>query len=304
MLTAVLCVLLTAIALYGLGSLRSDAPAAAILAAETAERRVFLRGLAVRQELVVSSALPHARLIVTEGQRVGAEDALGFAYEGEDALRRAGELPRLLASLRAAAAPQSAREARLSLAECLARRDMAALSLAVRGVLYSAFPGGAEEARQDEAQLLERLETLRTLPLDGAELLTAPAAGLFSAHCDGLETLSPSSLSDLTPDTLSLWLSCADERSDAIGRLVTGSTWYFAALADEADAALLVPGTTVPLEISSLPHTPKAKIVSVSEGQNGVCAVVFSLREALSEALCLRQSEAYAVLTNTEDSSD
>ena len=302
MLTAAMCVLFAAVVCYVVFSLRS-LPEPVPEPSEPADASapdIPLCGLVVREEEPLFSPRPHVRLIAEDGQRVGAGDALGCACDTEAQLRRTLELTQLLSALRAAAAPPSAREARLSLSACIARRDMAALSLAVRAVHYSALPDGADTAHRDEARLLDRIEALPPGSDEDAVLLTSPAAGFFCTPYRAADTPAPSELAALTPDTLSRYLSAESEPSAAFGRLITGSTWYFAALAPAENGAALVPGTCVSLTLRALPSAVTAQLLSVSEPDEGVCVVVFALREALAEVLSLRYTEGSVPMPDRE----
>ena len=302
MLTAVLCVLLGTVVSYVFFSLRAlpKAPDAPDSPAPTGTDDILLNALIVREEQVLVSPLPYTRLIVAEGQRVGVSDTLGCAFSSEEDVRSSGEISRLLSALRDAASPPSARAARLTLSACLARQDMGLLSLAGRGVRYAMLPGGAEDARRDEALLSAQAEQLRSLVTVGAELLTSPAAGLFSAQCDGYESLSPAALSDLTPGALEHLLSSGSEPSASYGRLITGSEWRMVSLVPAGDAAHLMEGATVSLELSALSRCVNARVLSVSEEESGVCAAVFSSREALSDVLSLRHAQVRLRLPETE----
>ena len=115
MLTLVFAVLLGAVVSYVFFSLRAriGAPDAPDASEPPCREGIPLHGLLVREEEPLVSLLSHTRLLVEEGQRVGALDALGCAYSSEEELRKAGELDRLLSALRAAASPLPAHAARL-----------------------------------------------------------------------------------------------------------------------------------------------------------------------------------------------
>lgn len=68
----------------------------------------------------------------------------------------------------------------------------------------------------------------------------APVSGVFSAGVDGWEgVVTPAMLDDLTADQLDALLHEQHlPDPNAVGKLITGSTWYFAALINNADTGL------------------------------------------------------------------
>ena len=65
-------------------------------------------------------------------------------------------------------------------------------------------------------------------------------AGVFSASVDGWEgVITPAMLEDITPESLSALLSQQREVDrSAVGKLITDSTWYFAAMLPGTDTGL------------------------------------------------------------------
>lgn len=147
----------------------------------------------------------------------------------------------------------------------------------------------------------ERAETLaadgKKVPAGGAlarteaGLLTAPAPALFFETVDGLERLDPAALEGLTVSgLLSLLEEEPEPEKDALGRLVLEYGWYFAALAEE-DAPLPQPGPCR-LRFAGREEALRGELLSVSEPEEGLRALVIRLTAGDPFYLSLRQTEA------------
>lgn len=151
-------------------------------------------------------------------------------------------------------------------------RAAAAESVKVRGIIIreeqvvcssdvfpASLPGGL------------RLPANTPLCSDGSDL--TPCTGVYYPACDGYESLSPAELEDLTPDKLRELLAAPPEKSEG-AKLITGFAWYFAALAEEDALSSDVKQYTLDFGDG---ETQKARLLSLSEAENGERAAVFRL---------------------------
>ena len=111
-----------------------------------------------------------------------------------------------------------------------------------------------EDLSAQMAELQSQLSSLRAQAGSSVRQITAPQAGLYSAVVDGYENiLTPESLETLTPRTLAALEPDESLRSNRVGKLVLGDTWYglnqtamaAGSLAGGLTAGLLGPRLTV-----------------------------------------------------------
>ena len=134
----------------------------------------------------------------------------------------------------------------------------------------------------------------------GTTRVTASVSGTYSAVADGYEgVLTPESLADMTPSGLAA--VSPQSVSSTVGKIVSGSKWYFAASVSEADAAKLRTGQRLTLRMASgvdfdLPVT----LTRVSEAENGNCLVVTESDKYLAYVTLLREQNAEIVIDEYE----
>lgn len=123
--------------------------------------------------------------------------------------------------------------------------------------------------------------------------LTAQAPALFCADLDGLESLDPEQLEDLSVRELRELLETEPQvPGQALGRLVSGWDWYYAALAPAGTAP--EEGSVCRLRFPGLEELP-ARLVSRREAGEEE-ALVFRLTRGGREALSLRKTGAELIL--------
>jgi len=284
----------------------------------TTEEGFIAPGIIIRDESIISVTHPVVTSLVREGERVsvGMRYLLVYANEGdrELAMRRT-QLESEIAQL----------EERLSLdsgthqsggVEAEIRTELRYLSLSVRQGDLSDLEAQTIALRTlsiagDRTGLQGRLETLRG-DLDRLGNLSAPVrsieaeqAGMYSIRVDGFEYLDRAALTEFTVPAMQELLdrrySPADI-SEGAGKLVRGSTWYYAALIPEAEFEMLhrrfigeLPNRVF-LSVSGMRTSEiSMRIHSLGEVQNGQAVAVFSSNIALIETLGIRHAEARIV---------
>ncbi len=180
------------------------------------EEPVCVSGVVIRQEVPVTAPVSGSwTALVSDGQQVSAGQTLAAweTAENESArtvrLLRAGQA---VAQKPVISRRQALREAIQALSGA-SGQDRRAASEDLTGLLLG-------QSGPAETGLAEAEEQLTARP--AAASVSAPVSGVFSAECDGLEEL-------LTPDSpWTEWsLPLRPVNRQAVGRLITGDTWYF-----------------------------------------------------------------------------
>ena len=275
------------------------------LAAETTlTLSADMTGLVIRSEQPVVSDRAYIDVTAVDGQRLAAGEAIATVYGTPQALDRAVELRELSQEIdqleaqeqeRSQPEPGAIYTAIGRLAASVQGGDMTAAVLEAEAVEELMLPAGETEAGGDYLRALKnRRNSLLEAAVRDSEAIAAPYAGLFTRVTDGFETLTPADALALEPDTLRAYMN--ETRSgakNALGKLVDGFTWYYAALMDEADAARLTVGDELALRFARYcPGTLRARVVQISGVQDGQCAAVFSLDEGMAELLTARRAAA------------
>lgn len=291
-----------------LGNTIVTSPALMTTITETAS----MSGIAVREEQVLSSDRAYVFVAAEDGAEVSKDAVLASAMDSEEALERAGrrrelqnEISRvetLLSGLTSAddltERDAAVHKAVLDLSACIARGELGSADSA--GVALSSLVFGTDgtaATQEDLAGLQAELSSLESGTWPDSEDITAPESGLFTTMLDGYEALTPDDLSGLNTTGLKALLNTQPASDDgAIGKLVTGWRWYFAALMKESDAESLTPGDYVNVTFGRhYSGRVSMRVESVSVANGGQCAVVFSSLHALADTLSMREADAEVV---------
>ncbi|MBQ3532177.1 MAG: hypothetical protein IJA51_00590 [Oscillospiraceae bacterium] len=249
-----------------------------------------------------------------EGEKVGMGQTLATAYGSAGALETVGELEEkelqleqlefaLTSYLDTDAAlklDSSIMESLLLLRSDLADGDYATASENISqlksDILKRDHPySDAAQIQEEISAVKKEISSLRN-SLSGAKAVRADEPGTYSAMCDGYETvLTPKLLAELTPSMLSSLLPKEDDA--AVGKLIYGSTWYFAAVLEEETVSRLYEDGNITVRFSKgLQQEVVMPILSVSQAENGKQVVVFSSDEYLAQITTLRRQSATLIL--------
>ena len=175
------------------------------------------------------------------------------------------------------------------------------------GVLRREYSYGAELTEEDLTNRLSELtaeySALQSQTYNAVTQITAPQAGTFSALVDGYETLvSPETALQLTPSGLRELMDMSPSGEDsAAGKLILSKDWYFAAVVTQEEGerldALPVPNgqdsAAVTLRFASdFTQDIPAKVIQVSEAEDGQAVVVLSANRYLEQTTLLRRQTA------------
>lgn len=312
--------LLAVIAYFGVQGYRyvTDPETTAIVYRYRSEQAIAVRGYVVREEQVVDCAETLLELTHAEGERIGAGDTIATVYRSAEALRATQELEALRAQkeqLEYARSAANDTETALKL-DSEIRDQILSVRAAYEAGSFSALDALSdrlkttvlkrEYAYNGSEELGARLEELNaqireaSAASGGTTRVTASVSGTYSAVTDGYEgVLTPESLADMTPSGLAA--VSPQSVSSTVGKIVSGSKWYFAASVSEADAARLRTGQRLTLRMASgvdfdLPVT----LTRVSEAENGNCLVVTESDKYLAYVTLLREQNAEIVIDEYE----
>ncbi len=288
----------------------------------TTEDSGSAEGYIVRSETILSGGGGAVTLIAAEGEKLASGQAVAVRYEGESALERASEIRSLQLVIREAeedaAITDEQRKAAaqsgvFALSDAVQHKNLGELEDLKLGIGKTIFTSSIERITDaDLAVLSDRLTRLLD-ENDGTHTIYSPVSGIFSHIVDGYEHVEPDMLADLTPSSLEpLFSGTQSPDTEALGKLITGIKWYYAAVMDEQDAeklrALADKASTGqlsggPVATMKFTKTYNAKldmiIESISPEEGGKCVVIFSAKRGISDMTTLRRLTAQIEFNTT-----
>jgi len=265
-----------------------------------------MNGMVIREEEPVLSEKTFIDITASEAEKLAVGSTIATVYTSADALDRALRMHELESSIRTAETAAEtvgtgsgaiyAALGRLSRAVQsgkLAELDLIAAELSSMVLEPQTASGSADDIQALRSEY-NRLAEGRGQ--DG-EAITSDRAGLFSRVTDGMEALNGEAVRELSPVVLRQMLEQQSTPAEnAIGKMVYGVSWYYAALVDAADAARLAVGEERELRFNRYCAYPlSATVEAVSAPADGECAVLFSLDEGMAEMLSVRKAASELV---------
>lgn len=280
-----------------------------------------LDGVVVRREAVIEGRSDLSEVLPQEGEKVAAGATVALVYSNASAMedrREAKELRLQLEQLNYAMRRND------SMGDSNKLDSQLVTTLAeLKTASSSGELGGLEEQGLDlrslvlkrtgdlttNAQSLAALQAaasgieaqLKTLNTSSGQLtrhVTVSQSGIFSGLADGLEgQLTPDVLDELTVGRLDQLLQSEITPSPtAIGKLITGSTWYFATSVDDASAQRLEEGERYTLAFSGdFDKEVSMRLERLGSSESGRRTAVFSSDRYLSQVTLARLSTATLV---------
>lgn len=278
-----------------------------------------VNGYLIRDEETFHSSAGTLGHALSEGERVGKGQTMATAYSDGGALTRVERLEalklrqeQLSFSLVSYLDPDAALKLDASI-----NTDILSLRQSVAGGEYS----GAEEElsslkgailkrdftsvsqEEIEADIKETEQEISQLEKSlGGTAITAPESGIYSAACDGYETvLTPELLDeDLTPSKLSGIRPVSSTEAN-VGKLIYGDTWYYAANITDAQAEALTGRSTVTLRFAKgLTMDLKMTLVRISRSENGQRTLLLKSDKYIAQTTLLRHQAATLLLQTYE----
>ncbi|MDR2360738.1 MAG: hypothetical protein LBD85_05615 [Oscillospiraceae bacterium] len=271
-------------------------------------------GLIIRDEKLIRGASGERYVYVTavDAKRVAAGEEIAVSFDAIDAwtaTRRVYELDAKIEALEGVMIDGGISEVRLDAAlsagvneikTAVRRQDYRAAGEKSAGIIAIAHSG--LNAESELAALKSERANLGTYT---AQRITADTPGVFSRYADGYvgdPQISAADIAELDANRLRVLLNMQPAAAeDAIGKLVTGSVWYFAAIID-GDTASAITGQvgkrfTLDMSESGVGQL-SVTLVSVSYSGVGDSLAVFSGDTALTEVINLRKVTANLVLNH------
>ena len=249
---------------------------------------------------------------------MAANDTVATGYRSEDAKTRqtridelSGQIEQLQYAWSAVSSvyDQAALDADIAgdlaqLSRYLALRDMNSvsdLSPELKGLILrrtgSDSDSGSLQARISTLQA--ELETLEAQSAGDTSAILAGKAGTFSAAVDGYESvLTPERLMEMT---VAEFESVQPDETDAnaIGRLVTSATWYYACVVPASELSGVEEGDRATLTFARDYYQPVTmRVARLGGNEAGSRLLVLSSDRALQNVTLLRQQSAEIVFTS------
>lgn len=269
-------------------------------------------GLIVREETVLSDSGRYVDMVLAEGEKASAGEAVALIYSDPSALDTRQEIRNLTAEIEQLnyalfSGTQSVDTSKLdsavidsivNLRALTASGDLTALedsALNLRTMVFRRdYSYGDTEAAGELAKLIRekesQLATLQKSLNQVARPVYAPAAGVFSGTADGYETLiSPARLDALTMAELDELISRRQTtQTGTAGKLITSSTWYLAALFDGENVHNLKEGNTYTISFSHDYYGDVDMTLERIDTDGSQTMAIFSCRTHLSATTLLR----------------
>ncbi len=270
-------------------------------------------GFVVREEQILSGGSGILDLLPDEGERVAAGETVAVLYQSQEVLDRKKQLQTLEMELEqlkyalknggnlndAAKLEQQIIASILTIRSNIAAGDLSSLEsdaltlrtqVLQRDFAYSASGDSASVLEQSIADREEQITALSAQISTSSSSVRAPRSGLFSGQADGLEhTLTPAVLKTVTASEL-IQLSSGDAPEGAIGKLITGDNWYFAAVVDPSAAQRLRVGSTVTVAFSrDYTGDVLMTVERIGPEEEDGCVIVLSAERGLKEITLLRE---------------
>lgn len=278
----------------------------------------YTTGFVVRDESVIRSTYGITALVVSEGEHVSRGQVLATGYRDESAQVRQEELETLENQLEqltyasaysADAADQAVLDAEIStrlteMSQYLARGDMNSVTdrtAALKGLVLRRMSTDAENDALDQQieTLQAEIDALRADASYDTTVVAASKSGYFSGTVDGYETVLTVSLLETVTAAQFAALQPTEPPEDAVGRLISGSTWYYVTTVPAEQLTGVQTGDQVPVTFASqfyesIPMTVE-RLGQETEGQR---IIVLSCDRYMQDVTLLRQQSADIVFSS------
>jgi hypothetical protein len=279
----------------------------------TVQEGINASGIVARNETVIGSGgYGSVDLAVAEGEKVSAGGMIAGVYGSDSVLAKVREAEALDAKIQnlesvintgadtanMKALDDNIKDSVYKLVKSAKGRELsniAATSSKLQANILVKNTGGGNL----QAQLLTlRQQRLALGTISSTNKITAPVSGLFSPSLDGFEGLKPDELGKLTVSSLKALT--AENRSpdaSALGKLVSGARWYYAAVLSLDDAKKLTLGDNASMIFGRyLGAVIEMEVESLGAPQDGQCVVIFSSNHDMESMLSIRKQSVQIIL--------
>jgi multidrug efflux pump subunit AcrA (membrane-fusion protein) len=279
----------------------------------TVQEGIRAAGIVVRNETVIGSGgYAAVDVAVSEGEKVSAGGLIAGVYASESVLVKVREAEALEVKIQnlesvinagadtanMKALDENIKDSIFKLVKSVHSRSLsgiAGVSTKLQANILVKNSGGSNL----QAQLLSlRQQRLALGTALSSNRITAPVSGLFSASLDGFESVKTEGLTSLNVQSLKALM--AEKRSpepNALGKLVSGARWYYAAILSTDDARKLIIGDTASMIFGRyLGAVIEMGVESIGAPQDGQCVVLFSSNRNLGAMLSIRMQTVQIIL--------
>ena len=301
---AMLLYIIFALLSSALNPLKTEAVSATVI-----EDSVDISGYIVRDETVLSGDADHI-ITVSSGDKVSVDQTIAVKYGDEAAIERIAkmqELSNTISQLETNIAGKNsyqevAVESVISFSEAVSSGNMADIDSAVSGIethIMNAY-GNYDQQEQTLADLKSQLAELESSSASDASYMKSTYSGIFALTSDGYENISFSDLENITPSALTALFTGKEAGPNAIGKIVTGLTWKYAVILDNAVAERLSEGSSYEIVFeSSFGKSLKMTVDSIGPTENDKRVVIFSSNKYISDTVTLREAEGKILFSTT-----
>lgn len=279
---------------------------------------IEIDGVIVRDEFVFSKNYGSGVLEVSmyEGERVGNGNTVAVVYPDEASAERSREAESITREIERMTAlySQSAENYDIGVAnDRISDAAISLLTLREEGSLED-VDARVEALRlrvlereyiyRDKTELLDVISELRAERDKVGKgsvksRIYSPAAGYFSQHTDGFESLLTVDLAmnGSLQDIIGKSETSAETNLNAVGKLIKTNKWYLVSVIPEESAKRLSAGSYMKLKFSdkSLPSV-EAKLVRLSDPEDGKVLTVFCCDTHIADFAKVRKISAEAVV--------
>lgn len=278
----------------------------------------YTTGYVLRDETLVRTRHGITTMVVSEGERVSRGQTLATGYLDSSALDRENRIEELenqleqlkyAASYSADVSGQKILDTEIQaqleqMCRFVARRDMnsaADRSPAIKGLILRRMSSEKDNAAMDQriAAIKEELSSLQADTSGDTVTVTASQSGYFSGSVDGYETiLTMEAMRSMTTESFEEIMP-ADGPIDAIGKVISGSTWYYVTVVPTSQTTEVRVGQEVPISFASDFHQELTMTVEkLGKDVDGSRLLVLSCDKYMQEATLLRQQSADVVFSS------
>ena len=278
----------------------------------------YASGYIVREETVLTSEQTITNLVLSEGQMAALGQPVAMGYASQEAQQRQQEISRLtdeLVQLQYAAGTSAAvydqasmdakiRDELVSVAVLLGKGRIADVRDAapeLKGlILRRGMDENGLQAIEAEISAVEaEIASLRSQLGGSVATIRAAKAGYFSGTTDGFESvLTPKNMTAMSVSDVAN-LEAGAKTAGAIGKIISGDTWYYLAAVPMEHLKGLSVGQTVTVTFAqALSGSISMDVFAVGQEENGKAVLILECSHYLQDMTLARQQSADIAFTS------
>lgn len=288
---------------------------------QTVTQGFNISGIVIREEKIIDSDKSGAlHFVLSNGERVAKNGTIANIYSNADAsviVNRIEQLKLRISDIEEMQGYNDVEAADISLANNKVNNSLNTMLRGIAAGNFSSFEADAAELltnisrRQmitgEQTDFSARLNELKAeLDSLNASLpqpvgsITTDRSGYFVSSVDGYENvLLCENIESVTPEYIDT-LKAETVQSTAVGKIVSGYTWYIAAKVDISESVKYKTGDELTLK-TTIKSTPELKVVlekiNTSSNENSA-VMIFSCQQMNSELATMRKG-AFTIINST-----